>query len=137
VKNVDPGEQLGRLIAHIEKQGYEIVSEGPDPEARRRHPKLARVVTSDGYPAYRTQMDLPIAQALISSVEEHMGQSMVKIPTSGGSVPLYWFTDVLGLPTVSVPIVNHDNNQHSPNENLRLGNLWSGIELFASVMMMH
>jgi acetylornithine deacetylase/succinyl-diaminopimelate desuccinylase-like protein len=136
VKNVDPGEQLGRLVAHIEKQGYRVVGDEPDPETRRRHPKLARVVTSDGYPAYRTQMDLPIAQRLIRSVEEHMGQSMVKIPTSGGSVPLYWFTDVLGLPTVSVPIVNHDNNQHSPNENLRLGNLWSGIELFASVMMM-
>jgi acetylornithine deacetylase/succinyl-diaminopimelate desuccinylase-like protein len=136
VKDVDPGGQLERLIAHIEKQGYAIVSEEPDPDTRRSHPKLARVVSSDGYPAYRTQMDLPIAQALIESVEEHMGQSMVKIPTSGGSVPLYWFTDVLGVPTVSVPIVNHDNNQHSPNENLRLGNLWSGIELFASVMMM-
>jgi acetylornithine deacetylase/succinyl-diaminopimelate desuccinylase-like protein len=136
VKNVDPGEQLGRLIAHIEGQGYHIVSEEPDPETRRRHPKLARVVTSDGYPAYRTPMDLPIAQALVSAVEEHMGQTMVKIPTSGGSVPLYWFTDVLGVPTVTVPIVNHDNNQHSPNENLRLGNLWSGIELFAAVMML-
>jgi acetylornithine deacetylase/succinyl-diaminopimelate desuccinylase-like protein len=137
VKNVDPSDQLGRLIAHIEKQGYEVVSEEPDPEMRRRHPKLARVVSSDGYPAYRTQMDLPITQELISSVEEHMGQSMVKIPTSGGSVPLFWFTDVLGLPTVTVPMVNHDNNQHSPNENLRLGNLWSGIELYASVMTMH
>lgn len=136
VKNIDPGEQLERLIAHIEGQGYQLVSEEPDPETRRRHPKLARVVTSDGYPAYRTPMDLPIAEALVGSVEEHMGQSMVKIPTSGGSVPLYWFTDVLGVPTVTVPIVNHDNNQHSPNENLRLGNLWSGIELFASVMML-
>ncbi len=137
VKNVDPGEQLGRLVAHIEEKGYEIVSEEPDPETRRGHPKLARIVTSDGYPAYRTQMDLPIAQALINSVEGHMGQSMVKIPTSGGSVPLYWFTDVLGVPTVSVPIVNHDNNQHSPNENLRLGNFWTGIEILASVMLMH
>lgn len=136
VKNVDPTEQLRRLIAHIERQGYVVVSQEPDAETRRRHPKLARVVSSDGYPAYRTQMDLPIAQELIRSVEGHMGRSMVKIPTSGGSVPLYWFTDVLALPTVSVPIVNHDNNQHSPNENLRLGNFWSGIELFASVMMM-
>ncbi|UCC73770.1 MAG: M20/M25/M40 family metallo-hydrolase [Gemmatimonadota bacterium] len=136
VKNIDPGDQLERLIAHIERQGYEIVSEEPDPETRRRHPKLARVVTSDGYPAYRTPMDLPIARALVSSVEEHMGQSIVKIPTSGGSVPLFWFTDVLGVPTVGVPIVNHDNNQHGPNENLRLGNLWSGIELLASVMML-
>jgi acetylornithine deacetylase/succinyl-diaminopimelate desuccinylase-like protein len=136
VKNIDPNEQLERLIAHVEKQGYRVIREEPDADMRRRHARLAKIVSSDGYPAYRTQMDLPIAQALIRSVEEHMGQSVVKIPTSGGSVPLYWFTDVLGLPTVSVPVVNHDNNQHSPNENLRLGNLWSGIEIFASVMMM-
>ncbi len=57
------------------------------------------------------------------------------LPTLGGSVPLYVFTDVLEVPTVIVPIVNHDNNQHSPNENLRLGNLWAGMEILASVML--
>ena len=33
-------------------------------------------------------------------------------------------------------IVNHDNNQHQPNENLRIGHLWTGIETFAAVIMM-
>jgi acetylornithine deacetylase/succinyl-diaminopimelate desuccinylase-like protein len=33
-----------------------------------------------------------------------------------------------------VPIANHDNNQHAENENIRIGNLWDGIEIFASVM---
>jgi acetylornithine deacetylase/succinyl-diaminopimelate desuccinylase-like protein len=37
---------------------------------------------------------------------------------------------------VGTPIVNHDNNQHSPNENLRLGNFWSGIEILASTMLL-
>ena len=32
----------------------------------------------------------------------------------------------------SFPIVNHDNNQHAANENLRLQNLWDGIEVFAA-----
>jgi len=32
-----------------------------------------------------------------------------------------------------VPIANHDNNQHSANENLRLRNLWDGIELYATL----
>ncbi len=137
VKNVDPADQVARLIAHIEKQGYHVVRDEPDPEMRRRHPRLARVVTRDGYPAFRTSMDLPITRALIQSVEGHTGRSAVKLPTLGGSMPLYHFTDRLGLPTVGIPIVNHDNNQHSPNENLRLGNLWSGIETLASVMLMH
>jgi acetylornithine deacetylase/succinyl-diaminopimelate desuccinylase-like protein len=33
-----------------------------------------------------------------------------------------------------LPIANYDNNQHASNENLRLENLWDGIELFAAVM---
>jgi acetylornithine deacetylase/succinyl-diaminopimelate desuccinylase-like protein len=135
VRGIDPGEQGARLIAHIERQGYHVVSDEPDREMRRRYPRLARVVTSDGYPAFRTPMDLPVAQALIEAVETHTGESAVKLPTLGGSVPLYNFTDVLRVPTVGIPIVNHDNNQHGPNENLRLGHLWSGIETFASAML--
>ncbi len=135
VKDVDPGRQVGRLIAHIEKQGYHVLTDEPDAETRRRYARLARVVTSDGYPAFRTSMDLPVSRTLIEAVETHTGQSAVKLPTLGGSVPLYLFTDVLRVPTVGIPIVNHDNNQHSPNENLRMGHLWSGIEILASAML--
>jgi acetylornithine deacetylase/succinyl-diaminopimelate desuccinylase-like protein len=137
VKNIDPQTQVDRLIAHMEKQGFHVVWSEPNAETRRRHARLAYVKTADGYPAFRTSMDLPVSRALIEAVEHHTGRSTVKLPTLGGSVPLYQFTDVLGVPTVGVPIVNYDNNQHSPNENLRLGNLWSGIEVFASAMLLH
>jgi acetylornithine deacetylase/succinyl-diaminopimelate desuccinylase-like protein len=36
----------------------------------------------------------------------------------------------------SVPIVNHDDNQHAANENLRLQNLWEGVETMAELMAM-
>ena len=42
--------------------------------------------------------------------------------------------DTLGVPTITVPLANHDNNQHAENENLRLQNLWDGIEVYASLM---
>jgi acetylornithine deacetylase/succinyl-diaminopimelate desuccinylase-like protein len=51
----------------------------------------------------------------------------------GGSLPLYLFTDILKVPLIAVPTVNHDNNQHAPDENLRLQNLWDGIEVFAAL----
>jgi acetylornithine deacetylase/succinyl-diaminopimelate desuccinylase-like protein len=38
--------------------------------------------------------------------------------------------------TISVPIANYDNNQHAENENVRLRNLWEGIETFAALMTM-
>ena len=58
------------------------------------------------------------------------------MPTLGGSLPLFQFEKVLGQPIVIVPIVNHDNSQHAPDENLRLGNLWYGIELMAALFTM-
>jgi acetylornithine deacetylase/succinyl-diaminopimelate desuccinylase-like protein len=135
VKDIDPQEQVGRLVEHIRQQGYHVVEDEPGLETRRTQGKLARVTTADGYPAFRTSMDLPISRALIDAIESHTGLAAIKIPTSGGSVPLYQFTDVLGVPTIGVPMVNHDNNQHSPNENLRVGNFWQGIEEYAAVML--
>jgi hypothetical protein len=32
--------------------------------------------------------------------------------------------------------VNHDNSQHTFNENLRIQNLWDGIEEMAALLMM-
>ncbi|UCF21746.1 MAG: M20/M25/M40 family metallo-hydrolase [Gemmatimonadota bacterium] len=136
VKGIDPREQVARLVAHVRGQGFEVVKEEPDLETRLRHPRLARIVSSDGYPAFRTSMDLAISRAIITAVEENSGRTAVKLPTLGGSVPLYVFTDVLEVPTIGIPIVNHDNNQHGPNENLRLGHLWSGIEVLVAAMLL-
>jgi hypothetical protein len=33
-----------------------------------------------------------------------------------------------------VPTVNRDNNQHSPNENLRLGNYREGIQTMMAIL---
>jgi hypothetical protein len=51
----------------------------------------------------------------------------------GGSIPMYIF-ERLNLPVIGVPIVNFDNNQNAPDENLRLGNLWRGMEIYGAVL---
>ena len=56
------------------------------------------------------------------------------LPTSGGSLPLSIITERLKTVTISVPIANYDNNQHAENENIRLQNLWDGIETWAAIM---
>ena len=58
------------------------------------------------------------------------------MPTLGGSLPLYHFIRTWKRPIVIVPIANHDDNQHAANENLRLANLWYGIDLFAAIFAM-
>ena len=80
-------------------------------------------------------MDLPIAQEVIAAVESARGP-VVKLPTMGGSVPLEVIEQILDTHTITVPIANYDNNQHSANENIRLQNLWDGIETMAALETM-
>jgi acetylornithine deacetylase/succinyl-diaminopimelate desuccinylase-like protein len=134
VKGIEPRRQVERLIAHIKKQGYFVVTGEPDLETRLKHPLIARVASEEGYPAVRTSMSLPIVRKVITAVERTVGQKPVLLPTMGGSGPLSVIDVATKAPQVGVPIVNHDNNQHSSNENLRIQNLWDGIEIFAALM---
>ena len=136
VKGIDHHTAAERVIDHIRNQGYYIVDRDPDPDTRMAHAKVAKVaVDPGGYNAARTSMDLPISQLVLRTAESARGP-IVKLPTMGGSVPLYMIEETLHAPTITVPIVNHDNNQHSFDENLRLENLWDGIELLAALLAM-
>lgn len=136
VKGIDHQDAEQRVIEHIRKQGYFIVDHEPDAATRMAHPKLAFVkVEAGGYNASRTSMDLPISQLVLKAADSARGP-VVKLPTMGGSVPLYMIDEILHVPTITVPIANHDNNQHSFNENIRIQNLWDGIELMAALLAM-
>ena len=117
----------------IHAQGYTIVRDAPTLQ-QRRQAKIARVNWGPGYPAARTDMDLPVSRAVIRTVEETLGGPIVKMPMLGGSVPMYLFNDNLRTPSVGVPIANHDDNQHAQNENLRIQNLWDGIDVMAGLL---
>lgn len=118
---------------HIAKQGFHIVRETPDVDVRRAHPRVAKVVWGHGYPAARTSMDSPLSKKVIEVATVAAGYEPVLLPSLGGSIPMYLFQRGGKVPVIGVPIVNHDNNQHAANENLRLENLWQGIELFAAL----
>ena len=49
-------------------------------------------------------------------------------------MPLHHFQEIVGAPVVLLPIANYDNNQHGPNENLAIENLWYGIDLWAEIL---
>jgi acetylornithine deacetylase/succinyl-diaminopimelate desuccinylase-like protein len=137
VKGNDHKRQVQRLIDHISKQGFYVIDRDPTDAERKQHPLIARVnKRSGGYNAERTRMDLPISRSVIEAVQSTANEPIVKLPTAGGSLPLSIVTDHLRTVTITVPIVNYDNNQHAENENLRLQNLWDGIETLAAVMLM-
>jgi acetylornithine deacetylase/succinyl-diaminopimelate desuccinylase-like protein len=79
-------------------------------------------------------MDRPVSRAVVKILSDVSGAPVVRLPTLGGSGPNYLFEQILKSPVIGVPIVNHDNNQHASNENVRVGNLWEGIEMYAALM---
>jgi acetylornithine deacetylase/succinyl-diaminopimelate desuccinylase-like protein len=132
-----PSTRMVELVrAHIEKQGYHIVESDPTDVERASYPKLARVNAGEAEEAFRTEPESPKAVEVTRAMERMWGAPPVLIRTMGGTVPIAPFIRELNVPAVGVPIVNFDNNQHSDNENLRLGNLWSGIVSMAAMLKM-
>ena len=137
VKGMDLARTQQVVRDYIRKQGFYVVDREPTADERRMHAKVAKVVFAErgGTVARRTPMSLPIAQEVIRTVESVRGP-VVKLPTMGATVPLEAFERPLGAATIIVPIANHDDNQHTFNENLRIQNLWDGIELMAALLTM-
>ena len=100
-------------------------------------PRLAKVrVSPGGYNAERTPMDSPVSRSVVEAVRASSTEAVVLMPTLGGSLPLSLIRETLGAPTLTVPVANYDNNQHAENENIRLQNLWDGVETYAALMTM-
>ncbi len=128
-------ERVRALVeAHLAKLGWTIVHEAPDAETKRRTPRLVVLEWEGGYPAYRAPLDAPFSRALVQALGPATGGSLVVMPALGGSIPMELFDRVLGLPIALFPIANHDNNQHAPNENIRIGNLRLGIAMHAALL---
>lgn len=133
VPDQTPEKVRERTEAHVRSLGFHVVHDAPDLETRRAHPKVVRLQWDDGYAAARTSMDLPVSRSVAKTIAAMQGGPLIQVPMLGGSVPMSMFTDTLKVPVIIVPIVNHDNNQHAAQENLRLQNLWDGIEVFAAL----
>ena len=127
-----PEKVRERVERHIAAQDFFIVHDTPDAATRMAHTNVVKLVWGSGYPAARTSMDLPVSRRVANVISEATGVSPYLLPSLGGSVPMYLFQRG-GTPVVGFPIVNHDNNQHAANENLRIQNLWDGIEMFTAL----
>jgi acetylornithine deacetylase/succinyl-diaminopimelate desuccinylase-like protein len=137
VPGTDYRKQFQRVVEHIKGQGFHVTEKEPTDEERQAYEKIARVtMVKGGYNAQRTPLDLPISQAVVAALRGATDQPVIVEPTSGGSLPLYLIETILGARVANLCIVNHDNNQHGENENVRLRNLWDSLELLAALMRM-
>jgi len=128
-------EYLLHLVrSHIVELGYHVIDHEPTMAERLDHANIVSFTHQFGYNAYRSDFDALAGRMARAGMRHLYGEEPVLIRTSGGSVPISPFVETLGVPTATVPTVNIDNNQHSPNENIRLGNFIEGIAILMAVL---
>lgn len=129
------GERLVELVReHIEQQGYFVIDREPTDAERAEHARIATFTSNVSYGAFRSDFDAPPGLMARAGMQHLFGEEPILIRSMGGSIPIAPIIDALGVPAATVPTVNADNNQHSPNENLRLGNFLTGIEILVAVL---
>ncbi|MEX0735284.1 MAG: M20/M25/M40 family metallo-hydrolase [Steroidobacteraceae bacterium] len=134
-----PGMSVGEarlaIEAHVRANGYVLFDRSPTPAERVAHPRLARFDWGDdGYPAAMASPDHAGVARVMAVMREATDGEVRIAPLMGGSLPIASIGEVLGTPFVIAPIVNADNNQHAPNENLRMKEFRRGIGLYAALL---
>ncbi len=132
----DPERLLNLIRNHIEQQGFYVTDKRePTEEERMKYPRIISWDSEISYKAFRTDFDTEVGQWLVRGMKRAFGKEPVMIRTAGGSIPISPFVTTLGIPAVAIPTVNPDNNQHSPNENIRLGNYVDGVKTYLSILL--
>ncbi len=123
------------LEAYLTSQGWFLVRVDPDLETRLAHGRIVKVLWEEGGAiATKTPLELAASRAVVASIGRTVGYPPIELPIVGASSGMADIVGQLKVPMAGVSIANYDDNQHAENENLRLGNLWDGIEVYAGLL---
>ena len=134
VAESDPERMVELVRSHVESQGFLVLDREPTDAERAAHPRIASFTYNISYGAFRSDFDSPAGLMARAGMRHIYGEEPILIRSMGGSIPIAPIIDALKVSAATVPTVNIDNNQHSPNENLRLGNFLEGIVILMSVL---
>lgn len=116
VKDMDPHDIAKKVCHHI-------TAFNPDIKVR----------AEEGIWPSKTDAELPVCKRVIEAVKIFYPDAIIH-PSSGGTLPDYVWTKILGLPSIGVPYGNADQKNHAPNENLRLDCFNRGVHVSAEVI---
>jgi len=118
VPDQDP-ERLVRLLkAHLEKLGFGDIQ--------------VKVLSS--MRAARTPITAEIVQVAREAAQEVFQREAIINVSSAGSGPMYFFTDLLKIPTICIGCNHAFSNAHAPNENLRIDVFRDGSKWIANTI---
>ncbi len=134
VKESNAERLVGLVRQHVEGLGYTVLDRAPTDAERLEYPRIVTLTYRYSYGAFRSPYDSAAGRMSRAGLTALYGEPPVLIRTMGGSIPISPIVDALGIPAAIVPSVNIDNNQHSPNENLRLGSFYDGLARLMAVL---
>ena len=130
-----PDYLFGLLQNHVAAQGYHLIPGPPTDEDRAAHDKLATLTMGAGSRAVRTPVESQLGKWAYAALQRTSTRGApVRIRMMGGSVPTDSLVEVLGAPFVIIPLVNGDNNQHTFDENMRIGHYIEGIQAMTAML---
>lgn len=136
VSETDGDDQIEKIKSYLISDGYHVIDHDPTDEERLAHPDIVKFLSGEPMNAFRTDMDSEIGQKLNEVLVNTFGEEPVRIRSMGGTVPIIPAVTRLKIPAIIVPMVNMDNNQHNPNENMRIGNIVDGIRMCSAILQM-
>jgi len=129
------GNRMKKLVKdYIAKAGFYITDSLPTMEERKAHDKILTLSEGSVTDAFRTDLQNAYGKFIVRTLADTFQEPVVQIRIMGGTVPIAPFINELKIPAFIVPMVNPDNNQHSPNENLRIGQIAYGIKSFYQIL---
>jgi acetylornithine deacetylase/succinyl-diaminopimelate desuccinylase-like protein len=134
-----PGETPGDVKAltehYLASQGWLIVDAPPNLATRLANPKILLLTWDEGSSMpVRTDIGAPAAKASVAAIQRVESEPVLELPMVGASSGIAAMVTGLDAPMVGVSIANFDDNQHAENENIRIGNLWDGIDVYAALL---
>jgi acetylornithine deacetylase/succinyl-diaminopimelate desuccinylase-like protein len=100
----------------------------------KRHAANVEFIPLDGMYPSKTSLDSPFTAPLRDAFLAAQNVEPLLYPSTGGSLPDYVFTKTLGIPAFVTPYGNADEDNHAPNENLKLDCFFNGIRTGAAVL---
>ncbi len=119
VPGQDPTKILERLKDYLSKLGFSD----------------AEIVVHGMYPSGYTRASEKIVRDSIKAAEEVYSRPPAVYPLSGGSGPIYLFTNVAKIPMTGAGVGYYGSAAHAPNENIRIGDFKNSIKHVALTLI--
>jgi len=130
------GAYLAGLVKdYVAGQGYFLVDRDPTDEERAAHAKIAQLKIGKGDEGARQDMESRIGHWAVKALKTASDQAPVQLRQMGGTVPTADIVEPLKLPFLLVPTVNADDNQHTYDENLRMGQYLTGMRSMLGLLL--